>query len=123
MAEGIYHGHLVCDGEGNLLADEGEHKGMPVAEHEGSYVFVQRGEPSHNQRHHQNLADVTGTQSVNPDAPGYVKEGDADNQHHFGVLEDDPNFDADSASGVKLVTLPVAISEKATGHTEAYRGR
>lgn len=102
MSDGdIYHGHLVADGRDNLLADEGDRKGEPVAYHDGSFIFLKPGEPSHNKRHHQQYAGVAAT-----------TEEDA---HHNGVTEDDPHYDG-------LTFLPDKVAEKLTGHTEAYRG-
>src|SRR5215831_15779143 len=100
MAEaiGIYHGRLMADGQGNLLADEstlnpdtgeaeyGENHGKPVAYHEGSYVFLKKGEDSHNKRHEQNVAEFAGTTDA-------TNEGE---EHHEGPLEDDPHYDPDA---------------------------
>lgn len=111
-ANGIYHGHLVCDGNGNLLADEGPHKGHPVAYHEGSFVFVQKGEPSHNERHHQNTLDMTPTQHLDSSMPGYAgtqEEPTEGNEHHWMVTD-----------GTTSQT-PDAVSETATGHTDAWK--
>lgn len=111
----IYHGRLSCDGNGNLLADEGDRAGFPVAAHEGSYVFVQAGEPSHNARHHQQFVGMESTVDESmTDDPSLVNVSDSENQHHFGVLDDDPHRDG-------LVFDADAVAATATGHTEAYR--
>ena len=117
MPNGIYRGRLLADGEGNLLADEGDHKGFPVAYHEGSYVFVQPGEPSHNARHHQNAVTILPTQDQDPDLPGYAgSPGNPtpDNEHHWEPLGDDPHKDGS-------IKDADAISAIISGHTEAYR--
>lgn len=114
----IYSGRLVCDGYGNLLADEGERAGEPVALHEGSYVFLQPGEPSHNARYEERALEIVATQDADENAPGYAgtesspTEG---NEHHFGVTEDDPHV-----SGP--IFDPDKVAAKVTGHTDAYKG-
>jgi len=126
MAGGIYHGRLVADGNGNLLADEGPDSGQPVAYIEGSYVFLQPGEPSHNDRHHERFAEMSGTQSEDPDAPGYAGSSPDDApvgmEHHWEISEDDPNYDPNSPTGVRLRSLPDAQSARISGHTEGYSG-
>jgi hypothetical protein len=122
---GIYHGRLVTDGEGNLLADEGDYAGFPVAFHDGSYVFLGPGEASHNARHHQQFAEMTGTVDASmTDDPDLVNADDVTNRHHFGVLEDDPHYDPDpnSRTGTKPSLEPDAISAIASGHTDGYTG-
>ena len=104
----IYNGRLVCDGYGNLLADEGDRAGDPVAYHEGSFVFLQPGELSHNDRHHSQFADVVGTTDETADQEG--------NEHHFGPTEDDPHRD-----GLKFG--PDKIEAKITSHTDAWKGQ
>lgn len=117
-----YTGRLVADGNGNLLADEGDRKGEPVAYDEGQYIFVAPGEPSHNQRHHQNVAGMTGTVDESmTDDPELVNVNEDENQHHFGTLEDDPHYDADAENKTKLTFLPDSQAIKASGHTEGYK--
>ena len=95
-----YAGRLACDGLGNLLAEDGR----PVAYDDGDFVYVQLGEPSHNERHHQAFVQITGTTGE-----------DGENQpHHFAPTDDDPHKD-----GVKF--LPDRLAESATSHTEAWR--
>lgn len=121
--DGIYTGRLVTDGYGNLLADEGENKGMPVAYHDGSYVFIGPGEPSHNQRHEQEVKDVVGTQDADPDAPGYAgtpENPTEGNEHHWEVLPEDAHFTESNENKTKLIFDPDAVAEKITGHTESY---
>jgi len=113
----IYEGRLVEDGYGNLLADEGDRKGEPVAYHEGSYIFIGADEPSHNERHHQQFAEPTPTQSEDPDFPGYAGE-DADSategaEHHF---------DVPSEGDEPLKQLPDEISRVSSGHTSQSKG-
>jgi len=107
----VYNGRLVADGNGNLLADEGDRAGDPVAYDEGQYIFIDAGEPSHNERHHQQFAAFEGTTEENAD----------DNPHHFGVQEDDPHYDPDAEGLTKLKQLPDKASSTGSGHTEAYK--
>lgn len=112
--DGIYHGRLVADGEGNLLADEGDNKGMPVAFHEGSYVFLKPGEQSHNERHEQNkLEPTTGTidESMTDDTSLVNAYEGGENAHHFEPPLDEP-----------AKKDPDAMAAKITGHTDAYMG-
>lgn len=118
MATGTYHGRLVCDGYGNLLADEGEDAGLPVAAAEdGTYVFVQPGEPSHNERHEKNTVGMFSTQDEDPDQPGYAgtkKEPVEGAGHHWDPLDSDPHL-----HGLRFDPDRVAVT--ITGHTEAYK--
>jgi len=135
---GIYNGRMECDGNGNLLAGEGEHAGFPIAYHDGSFVFVQPGEPSHNDRHHQRFAQsqrpggefsdvIDGTVDesmipVNGDR-SLINTDETTNAHHFGVLEDDPHYhegaqtEAGRVTNTKAGTITDAISARITGHT------
>src|SRR5580765_2291300 len=105
-----YNGRLMCDCYGNLLADEGPRAGEPVAwTQDGTYEFVNPGEPSHNELWEQKVAEVVPTQEVDPELPGYA--GDADNptegnEHHFDP-PGEPRFDADK------------VAAKVTSHTDA----
>lgn len=114
---GIYNGRLACDGNGNLLADP---TGLPVAYHEGSYVFLEPGEPSHNERHHQQFVEFQGTQDQDPELPGFAEE--EGNTHHYGIAEDDPHRDEDAPNKTRLRFDPDSIAGLVTSHTEAYRG-
>jgi hypothetical protein len=114
MPEGKYSGRLATDGTGNLLADEGDFKGWPVAYDEGMYIYIQPGEPSHNERFHQNAVEFSGTVSAD-----MVAEGDEDlinaqeggeNAHHFEVP--DPSSPAP--------VNPDAMAATASSHTDAY---
>lgn len=111
-----YSGRLASDGSGNLVADEGPRAGEQVAYDEGQYIFVGPGEPTHFERHHQQYVETTGTVDDSmTDDPSLVNVDDEENQHHFGILEDDPH-----ANGIKVDDDRIAA--KVTGHTEAYRG-
>jgi len=127
-----YSGRLVCDGDDNLLASEGDWEGHPVAFHEGSYVFVQPGEPSHNQRHQQNVLVVNGTVSAedlqNPEVIAELERrgastDPADHKHHEPgyIEEDDPHYHPTAPNNIKLLVHPDAISPMVTSHTEAYK--
>lgn len=109
-ASDIYEGRLVTDGDGNLLADEGDRAGDPVAYHDGSYIFLQEGEESHNDRHHATFVAVGRT--IDPSEAGQA--------HHAGVLEDDAHFDANEENRTKLKFLPNREAKTASGHTAAY---
>lgn len=119
----VYNGRLVADGEGNLLADEGERAGYPVAYEDGVFVFLSPDDLSHNERHEKNALQVAATvdesmvDKTNKDLVNVTK---TENQHHFGTLEDDPHYDANSPTGTKMRFIPDAVASKATGHTEAY---
>jgi hypothetical protein len=107
----FYEGRLETDGYGNLLASEGDKAGFPVAFHEGNYVYLNPGEASHNDRNHKQFAGIVGTQSEDPDAPGYVDENDEDNQHHF--------FNPVKGEPSTLSFHPDAIAPRVTSHTAA----
>jgi hypothetical protein len=151
MAEdnGIYHGRLMCDGQGNLLADEserisdremsvydengqpvlgpggrdltvhlpifryGDNHGRPVAMHEGSYVFINAGDKSHNERYHQQFVEFAGTTDES-------NEGEA---HHLAPSKDDPHFDPDTENNTRLRFSPDTVAMSETGHTDAYEGK
>ncbi len=102
MPTEAYHGRLVCDGDGNLLADEGKKKGKPVAfDHEtGGYIYIADGALSHNERHaNGNVPQISGT--------GFKVE------QHTGEYDDD---------GMPIMeTVPEEGDPTVTGHTEAYR--
>lgn len=111
----IYHGRLVCDGDGNLLADEGDQKGYPVKYHEGSFVFVQPGEASHNETHESNVLpaiSATVDASMTDDETLVNAYEGGENAHHF----DQPNPDEPPHKD------PDAVAAKVTGHTDAYKG-
>lgn len=121
---GTYSGRLVADGNGNLLADEGEHAGLPVAFEDGQFVFVQPGEPSHNARHHENEVGVVITQHQDPEQPGYAGTEDSPtegHEHHFGPTEDDPHYDPNATNNTNLVQLPDEHARWLSGHTDGYR--
>ena len=158
---GTYEGRLMCDGYGNLLADEsrrvgekeitltdddgealldanqqvisvkvpifkfGKDHGKPVAFHEGSYVFLNSGDDSHNERHHENFAEISGTQHDDETAPHYAGTADSPaegREHHFGVLEDDPHYDAEAEGNTRLRFDADKVAATVTGHTSAYKG-
>ena len=124
MASGIYHGRLVTDGFGNLLADEGENAGEAVAFHEGSYVFIGPNDPSHNERHHKNAREVVATQHEASDAPGYAGTADEPtegNEHHWKTLESDPHYSNTDPNNTKAKVLPDKVGITITGHTDAYK--
>lgn len=161
---GIYRGRLMCDGQGNLLADEskrvgdrlaqvydgdgneilvdgeplvvsqpvfryGSNHGRPVALHEGSYVFLNAGEDSHNERHHKQFATIDGTQSADPERDSYAGGGPGDKdakpgtEHHWAVPEDDPHYDSDTDNNTRLRYSPDKVAATETSHTDAYEGK
>lgn len=106
----VYRGLLVCDGSGNLLADEGDFKGFPVALHEGKFIFIGKDEPSHNERHHKQFVGMVGTQDVDPSLPGYagtLEKPVKGHEHHFAAPQPSSQ-------------LPDAVARTATGHTDAW---
>lgn len=120
---GFYRGRLACDGQGNLLADEGEYAGYPVAFHDGSYVFVQPGEPSHNDRHHKQFTEpITGTVDESmTDDPDLVNADSTTNAHHFETQPDDPHYDEEASNKTRVKQNPDSLSRYMTGHTESWK--
>lgn len=121
-----YSGRLVCDGNGNLLAGEGDREGEPVAYDDGQYVFLDPDEPSHNERHHKKFAGVVLTQTQDESQPGYAgtkNKPTKGNEHHFKVAEDDAHYSNNSNSDaqVSLKFHPDKVGERVTSHTEAYK--
>lgn len=164
-----YTGRMVCDGNGNLLADErrligfksvtvtdtdgepilhadgthvvvdvpqykfGKDHERPIAydEDTDTFVFIEGDEPSHNERFHKQFADVVGTQSVDPELPGYA--GTPDNpvegaEHHFGVLPDDPHYEEGATSpntgrvtNTRVRQLPDRVAARTGGHTHQHK--
>lgn len=106
----VYSGRLVTDGNGNLLADEGDKAGFPVRYEDGQYVFVEKGEKSHNATHEKQVVDVEGTTD------------ESGEPHHAAVQEDDAHYDPDAENKTKLQFDPDAIAAVATGHTNSYSG-
>jgi hypothetical protein len=103
-----YEGRLVCDGFGNLLADEGDNKGLPVAHdvENNTYVFVSAGEPSHNERHHAQFAEVINTTKKD--------------EHHLTPLTTDPHYDEDAPNKVRISHHPDRVAKTVTGHTNSW---
>jgi len=134
---GIYNGRMQADGDGNVLASEGEFAGFPIAYHDGSYVYVQPGEPSHNERHHQRFAvsttingevstGITGTVDASmTDDMSLVNTDETINPHHYATLPDDPSYeegymkDNGVISNTRPKLIPDAIAPRVTGHTES----
>jgi hypothetical protein len=60
------------------------------------HIFIEGDEPSHNERHQNGqLIEMTGTQDLTPDLPGYA--GTPDNptpgcEHHWGALPGDVHY-------------------------------
>lgn len=139
---GTYNGRMEADGMGNLLASEGQHAGFPIAFENGSYVFVQPGQPSHNERHHQQFAksqtpsgevdSIAGTVDIamiaDPDDPAQaalVNTDSSTNPHHYETQVDDPHYDEGYTKDNGVVSntrpklLPDTIAPRVTGHTDA----
>lgn len=112
------------------ILDVGPSHGLPVAAHDGSYVFVSPGDPSHNERHQQNVLGLDPTQDVDPELPGFAGNDEADGiegtAHHFGVLPDDPHYQEGATNARGLVNNtnarldPDSVAHLVTGHTAAY---
>jgi len=107
----------------------GDNHGKPVAEHEGSYVFLSAGEPSHNDRHHQQFVVVDSTVDASQtDDPDLVNADEKNNAHHFGVLPDDPHYEEGATDYRGRVTNmrtrfdPDSVAATSTSHTDAYTG-
>lgn len=118
----IYRGRLVADGNGHLLADEGENIGFPVAWEDGQYVFVGPGEPSHNERHEKRVLAVESTvdESMTDDKSLVNAEKGGKNSHHFAVHPDDAHYDKDAPNKTRMRFDPDAVAARVTGHTDAY---
>jgi hypothetical protein len=119
-----YEGRLATDGNGNLLAQDGDRAGEPVAydEDNDNFVFIGWDEPSHNQRYHKQNAEIVITQDQDPDAPGYA--GTADDPIHpafFSVQEDDPHYDPEAENNTRLRNLPDSISPRVSSHTHQHK--
>ena len=123
----IYHGLMWTDGNGNLLAYDmsedgmlGPNHGRSIAFHDGSYIFLNPGEPSHNDRHGVNVLEVVGTvdESMTDDET-LVNADSTENAHHFGIQEDDAHYDPDAPNGIRLTSLSEKEAETFTGHTDA----
>lgn len=114
-----YVGRLACDGYGNLLADEGDRAGDPVAYDEGKFVFLKPGEDSHNERHHAQFVDIEGTTDDSAGSPDDPTPGQ---EHHWGPTEDDAHYAAGYPNNTRLRFDPDKVAAKITGHTEAYNG-
>lgn len=130
---------MASDGMGNLIASDPENPdvdGFPIAYHDGSYIFVQAGEPSHNQRHHQQYAVIDGTRDaesvkaaaeavgIDPEseqAQAMINAGGGENMHHFETQEDDLHYDPDTPNHTTPNLLPDALAAVTTSHTDAAR--
>jgi hypothetical protein len=115
-----YNGRLAADGQGNLLADEGDRQGEPVAydEESDAFHFLSPGETSHNARHHQQFATVDGTSDETAGTPDDPTPGQ---EHHFGILPEDPHFNDEADGRTQLRFDPDKHASKVSGHT-ATRG-
>jgi hypothetical protein len=133
-------GNVVTGPDGNALTMQipiiryGENHGLPVAADPdtNTFVFVQAGEPSHNQRHHKQFAtsewpngetrnaiEATVAADQTDDA-SLVNVGDGVNEHHLAVLPTDPNYDPTAPDDVRMTFDADAVAPFVTGHTDAY---
>jgi hypothetical protein len=124
---GQYEGRLATDGNGNLLADEGEHAGYGVYHdlETNTYRFVPPGSPSHNDLHHKQFAQIDGTrdaESLEAAGGDPADENATENPHHYGVVEDDPHYDEETENHTRLKFLPDGQSAVVGSHTDAYTG-
>lgn len=111
-----YEGRLVADGNGNLLADEGERQGDPVTydEDADNFRFLAKGEPSHNDQHHQNFVGMVPTQSEDSTQPGYAGTEDdpvEGMEHHF----------LKAADIAPPKQLPDKVAARISGHTHQHK--
>lgn len=128
---------VAHDEDGNVVYDDtgaaveislptvkyGKNHGRPVAhDPEGNrYIFVEPGESSHNDRHHQQFVVMEGTVDEGmTDDESLVNAGNGENMHHFAPTEDDPHYSPTSPGGKRLKNDPDRVAATATGHTEAY---
>lgn len=113
----IYTGRLACDGDGNLLADDGQ----PVAHNTatGQYEYVEEGGPSHNERHHQNHVTVEATLDALYNKAGELVT-DPPPPHHFEPTEDDPHYEPAARNKTLIRDDPDDIAPTTSSHTGAY---
>lgn len=100
--KGPYHGRLSFDSaSGFHLAADGE---RVVTEDRGkTWRYARRGDISHLERYHERTVAVEPTANVaKPE------------QHHYGVLVDDPHAEG-------LLAHRDSVAPTVTSHTEAYR--
>jgi len=132
-------GEPMLNGEGQAITAEvpifkyGKNHDRPIAYDESTdgFRFLKQGEPSHNEQHHKQFAALVGTQSVDPDLPGYAGTKDKptkNNEHHFGVLEDDPHYEKGATNPVTGVVtntrtrqLPDVMAVRTGGHTHQHK--
>jgi hypothetical protein len=102
----------------------GANHGKEVAYHEGSFIFLNDGDESHNARHHENFVTMDGTvdESMTDDPSLVNASRDGENSHHFETQPDDPHYDADAPNKTRLKFDSDRIASTITAHTEAYRG-
>jgi hypothetical protein len=128
-----YEGRLVTLGDGNLYAHEDgtpdpfDADGNPalravVADPESdSYVFIEEGAQSHNERFHKQFTQVQMTSGLLFNEKGeQVYAGD---DHHVFPQATDPHFD-DAEPKFKTTTTSHddAVAPTVTGYTGAYKG-
>lgn len=133
----FYSGRLVVDGDtGRLYGDDGKGihnfdgslRDIPEvawSEEDQNYIFVDKGEAGHNERHSKSVADISVTSGPLFDDNG-VKVFDGD-PHHFKPQPGDPHYaegEGRNRKGqithTKLTFLSDDVAATTTGHTEAY---
>lgn len=111
MALQKYSGRLAADGNGGLfecLDDNTLGREVAWDPDTESYIFVDEGAPSHNDRHGTAFADIHGSTEDDP--------------HHTAIEESDAHYAKGAPNNTRIRFDPDHIAAKVTGHTEAYVG-
>jgi hypothetical protein len=148
-AEGIYRGRLMCDGQGNLLADESkrvgdkvvtvyDENGNPMLDGNGMEMTVHvpmfRYGNNHNRpvALHEGSYVFVGEGEASHNERHHQKfvtfEGTTDEsiegqEHHLSPMKDDPHYDADTDNHTRLRFSPDKVAATETSHTDAYEGK
>lgn len=112
----------VYDEDGNILLRE-----VTWDPDTKSYIYVDSGAQTHNERFNKGIAEITGTSEPLYDKQGNLVQGD---EHHFFPIETDSHFfrgasnpDTGVVNHTRLTEEDDSVSPTLTGHTEAYSGR
>lgn len=134
------NGEPVYDEAGNEIVLEvpafkyGKNHGRRVAHDKttDTYVFLDDDAPSHNDQHHEQFVEMTGThtQEDATDHPGFAGTPDKPiegREHHWGPLPDDPHYSEGATDDLGNVTNVAVINDNdkdavvASSHTEQPR--
>lgn len=123
----VYNGRLVVvDGDlkafdPDAVGDDIENADLKSVWHDvdnNCYRYVNAGEPTHNERHHKQFAEIDGTSGPLFNADGeLVYPGD---MHHESILPTDAHFSEHAPKNTALTEDNDSEAATVTGHTEAY---